>query len=409
MPKYSCLALFCLALQVGCDPSSPQAKAPVGVSPAEVSSPSAPPVVPSVPLTEAQKNSFVENALKIAKGNGPSNDFLDTETLFSRTADVAGISEVQRKRQFMEGARKGYANNSLAKNISDAVRNGGSFVFLRFSQRDGHETAIFRFLTNGGLSYYEFALPSSNATNPTLSSDVYVYVSSDWLSETSAKIVLQLKAAEDPSMLNRLFRSAGLTKNDSGKFGSLLDQAKHKNWPGVISAYDNLPQKMKESRLCLMFLYNAAMSLKDDAKLSRVVEDLRKYCTNDPGIDLLSLDYYIERKEFGKAMAALESLDRAVGGDPYLDVLRGSVAFQAGDYDQAIAAGNRAAERDPNSDGALFVVARATQAKRDFAQTAAAFKKLQALGLVTPADVAAAAEFTAFAASPEFQAWQSGH
>jgi tetratricopeptide (TPR) repeat protein len=399
--------LIFLVCFLGCEPPKPKAKAVAGSGggPVVVSSG---PVVVAAPLSEAQKELFVSRMLSVARGENQPQDFLDADQLFSRTADIAGVPSAQRE-AFISGTKRGYATNSLSKIIVGETSKGGSFHFLRFSKRDGFETAIFRFIrADTALSYFEFAMPPSNATNFGVAPDVYAYISSEWMSQTSANVSLQLRAAEDPSVLNKLFRSAGLSSSDANTFKTIIDKGKIQDWRGVITAYHALPAAMQQSKICLMFRFNAATRLQDNVEITSVVEDLRKYCGNDAGIEFLSLDYYLIRKEFGKAMNSVDSLERFVGVDPYIDVLRGNISLQAGDTDQALVAGKRAAEREPTLEAAQMLVATAALSRSDFASLASAFRALQKMGKVTVADVEANAAYAQFRESPEFAAWRDG-
>ena len=49
---------------------------------------------------------------------------------------------------------------------------------------------------------------------------------------------------------------------------------------------------------------------------------------NDAMIDLISVDAYILRKAYDKALEAIDRVDKAIGRDPYLKVLRGNVLLR---------------------------------------------------------------------------------
>ena len=55
----------------------------------------------------------------------------------------------------------------------------------------------------------------------------------------------------------------------------------------------------------------------------------------DPGLDLLSITYYTDKKDFARARECVDRLETAVGGDPYLDVTRAAINRAAGKYEEA--------------------------------------------------------------------------
>lgn len=405
MNRTSLLITVALFTVVGCEPAKPKAKTTTSNA-AGAASPSAAPSPPGNPLTDAQKQAFVDRVLAVVKGQA-QGDLIDPEIVFAKVADLTETPSAKR-RSFIDTAKQGYFTNTVASNIAAPVKAGGSFDFIRYSQRDNVETAIFRLIrADTAFAYYEFALPAKESISTLLAPDVYIYVNSQWLSQISADIMLQIGAVESPSLLNKLFRSSGLGSSDAKKLSKIIASSRAEKWKEVISTYEELPKEMRQSKVCLMFRFKAASSLSDPSEITAVIEDLRKFCPNDPGIEILSLDYYTLRKEYGKAMRAIDSLDRSVGGDAYIDVLRGNISLQANDFDQAIASGKRALEKEPSLLAAYDVVALSAQAKGDFAEVVTYMKVLQSRGVITPDSIAGVPDFAPFVASGEYKAWKA--
>jgi tetratricopeptide (TPR) repeat protein len=390
---------------VGCEPAKPKAKA-TAFNPASTSSNSAASSPPANSLSAEQKQLFVDHVLAVANGQ-KQGDMIDPDIVFAKVADFTETPAAKRQ-SFINTAKQGYFTNTVASNLTAQVKAGGNFVFLRYSQRGNVYTAIFRLIrADTAFAYYEFALPAQESKTALLASDVYLYSNSQWLSQISADLMLQIGAVESPSLLNKLFRSSGLGSNDSKKLSRLIASAKAQNWQEVIATYNELPKEMKQSKVCLMFRFNAATNLQDPNEITSVINDLRKFCPNDPGIEILSLDYYTIRKEYGKAMSALDSLDRSVGGDAYIDVLRANIFLQANDLDQAIAVGRKAIEQEPTLVTAHDLLAQAAQAKGDYAMVSAEMRTLQSMGVVTPDSIESLPDFAPFVASSEFKAWKA--
>lgn len=227
------------------------------------------------------------------------------------------------------------------------------------------------------------------------------------MSQTAAGITLQIKAAEDPSVLNKFLRSSGLTATDSKQFGEMLDLAQAQDWQGVLTAYHGLATEMKQTKICLMIRLNAAMNLQFEKEITTTFEAIQKLVGDKSGIDLISLDYFFYRREFDNAFAAVERLEQTVGGDPYLDFVRAGISLAANDYDNAIIAARRAAKREPSLFQTHLLIAKASQAKGDFKMVAEEMKKLESLGRATPSELLDSPNFAPFVASPEFQAWKA--
>ena len=66
-----------------------------------------------------------------------------------------------------------------------------------------------------------------------------------------------------------------------------------------------------------------------------MLEDFRKYYSQDPCLDLLLIDYYTLKKDYAQAIPCVDRLDKSVGGDPYLNVLRAASTSAAGHLNEA--------------------------------------------------------------------------
>src|SRR5262249_28440975 len=74
----------------------------------------------------------------------------------------------------------------------------------------------------------------------------------------------------------------------------------------------------------------------------------------DPAVDIVSIDYYVLKKQFKEALDCVERLDKAVGGDPYLFVLRANLLLESGQFTDAIAAVDKALKQEPKLEEAYW-------------------------------------------------------
>ena len=91
----------------------------------------------------------------------------------------------------------------------------------------------------------------------------------------------------------------------------------------------------------------AAQATNDDGLYLAAMTDLGKTFPNDPSVELTAIDAYILRKEHEKALAAIDRLDKRVGGDPYLKSIKAGVLFDQGKHEEAARFAQSAVDAEP--------------------------------------------------------------
>jgi predicted Zn-dependent protease len=80
----------------------------------------------------------------------------------------------------------------------------------------------------------------------------------------------------------------------------------------------------------------------------KLIELYQANYPNDPAIELAAVDYYVNTEQFDSAVRSIDSVDKVVGGDPYLDTIRARVHLQQGDLKAARAAAERSLKKCPD-------------------------------------------------------------
>ncbi|MEJ7639603.1 MAG: hypothetical protein WKF75_16915, partial [Singulisphaera sp.] len=154
----------------------------------------------------------------------------------------------------------------------------------------------------------------------------------------------------------------------------------------------------------LLLRLQAAPNLGDE-EYTAVIEDFRKYHPDDPCLDILSIDTSILKKDYAKALASIDRLDKAVGGDPYLDSLRANVYLDGQKPDAARQAARRALEREPTLIDAYWSLVAISLKEREFAET---LELLNAIGEkfdIVFEDLGTMPEYAEFVETPQYQQW----
>jgi hypothetical protein len=117
------------------------------------------------------------------------------------------------------------------------------------------------------------------------------------------------------------------------------------------------------------------------------------------------VDAFLLRGEHDKSLAALDRLEKAVGGDMFLDVMRGNILFAKGDTDAAKRHGNKAIKADPSLYAGHDLLLTIALKENDHAETARRLAVFQDRFNMDFGDLSGAEGMAAFRQSPEYKAW----
>ena len=244
---------------------------------------------------------------------------IDTDVLFERALKGVEVS-AELKKSFSEGGKQSI--QSFPNQVIQTLSSGGSYKLLRVHVVDGEVRALFRMLADSaGVNYHDMVL-IPNKDKGFAIADVYVVVSGEFFSQTMKRLLFDTLAV-DPKKLKEGDISPA-TLDGIGRLRSLSELLKTQKHAELLTEWEKLPEAMKKDKGVFMFRFVAATALmdKDPKGYEKVMEDFQKFFPNDPTGDLILMDTWLIKKKYKEFQNSIDRLDKAVGGDPYLDVLR---------------------------------------------------------------------------------------
>jgi predicted Zn-dependent protease len=119
------------------------------------------------------------------------------------------------------------------------------------------------------------------------------------------------------------------------------------------------------------------------------------------------IDAKFLRKDYVKCLAAVESLNKRLGGDPYLDLFRANVAMAQGKTDEAKQYFEAVVAGVPGIVQPYFALVELSMMQKNFAETARLMTFLEnEAGIRFPDDLSGTPVFAEFSKSKEYTAWQ---
>lgn len=205
---------------------------------------------------------------------------------------------------------------------------GHSMRYLRTNWNDGSPRAIFRHVSfDGELEYVEFIL-CTDAEGRVRVCDQYNHYGDGLLSP----VVQRYVRSATTGFTERLFR--GLLRVDESQTrwaDSLRPLLRRERNEEVLRSYDTIPAADRDRWNVQAIRLRAARALGDSLYKPAVAHAYALF-KDTPGYELLAVWYFMAFEKYDSALTAIERVDASVGGDPYMDVMRGWIRALKQDY-----------------------------------------------------------------------------
>ena len=259
------------------------------------------------PLTKAEALDFAKKVeISIGKRDGKMLDDAIDQKAFYKKMNLESGSDA---RSFQAGLKKGM---NMGTKITESLSAKGSYDLVKHYEKDKIHHLLFRLYDEGSLNYHDYELTRAN-DQPKVA-DIYIYMSGENLSETLKNLFTQFKdefkAGADHETASWIKRMPDIR--------SLINKGKQKE---ALDIYNSMPQKVRNGRMFQIIHVEISSGLSGD-EYSRAISEYQTLYPNEPNMQLILIDGYILRKEYGKALDAVNELDKMIDKDPLLDFHR---------------------------------------------------------------------------------------
>ncbi|KAB1159581.1 hypothetical protein F7018_04525 [Tenacibaculum aiptasiae] len=203
------------------------------------------------------------------------------------------------------------------------IEKDASYDYLNIvKDKEGEYYLLFRLYGNG-LNYHKHLIKEIDGEIRIV--DTYISLTGEYLSDTFG------------SIYKGVLYKGGLLKslskgNNNDSMSDLLKIQKIRNLRSegkLQEAHDLYNTLSEEGKKKKIFQLSNLLTLADldEVKYAKAIETYEKQFPNDVSLYLVSIDGYILGEKYDEALQAVDNLDKAIGGDSFLNFIRGNIYF----------------------------------------------------------------------------------
>jgi len=283
---------------------------------------------------------FAQNfSERAVRGTVTTEEVLDLGALADRS--LKGVRSSPKLREEMERGLQ----NGLGPMFVAQFRQVKNLRLLNVRREGTDVRAVFRVIGGEGSLNYVELLCEPRAGRRICAVDVFNWTTGEYVSETMRHMVGVMEQ-QKPTALDRITGKEDPNVEMANAINEMNRLAKAGQWEAVLKRYAQLPPKLQREKVFAVHRARAAAKVDQNEYL----EALKFWQVNfprDPSIDLISLDALTHKGKYDVALEMVERLDRNIGGDPFLEVMRAVLRQKLGQPDVAKARVKEALRREP--------------------------------------------------------------
>ena len=342
----------------------------------------------------------------VATGNkSVLNALIDWDAIFAAsTADLDAPATVVSG--WIQEMKQSLATNpGFADAVIQNAKAGGQFDYLRTRISHGRQVILFRMIGAGaqGVNYIEFII-KQGPDRKVRAANIYPYMSGEFTTESIRRALLPAAASASRSFLAKLVTKEQDFVLDIPKIKPIADAIIQGKKKEAMRLLDELRPETRKTKMVLLLRTQAAQAAGEKEYLA-TLEEFRSLFPNDACLDLQLIDYYTLTKKPEEALKCIDRLDRSVGGDPYLNYMRASLATERGDRAEARRLGELVVKEEPSFKQAYFFLLGLSLQDKQHIETLTQLKRLHEKQGVTFKDLSTVKEYADFVKSAQYKEW----
>lgn len=297
--------------------------------------------------------------------------------------------------------------NDIAAKIIKLVKEGSQFRCLRIHTREGKKCILFRLMNSSkpSLDYFEFE-PARQANGKVLVNDCYSYRSGETNTQRIRDHYLFLApTASEASRRGKIEESVYDLAEHERHISEMAAFTDAGDWQSALRLYDLLPNAIQNTKYVLLTRLAAATQA-GGQEFEDALNALHTALPNDRCWDFFHFDYYLAKHQYAETRAAIDRLDKQLGGDSYQDARRSLTYYMEKNYKQAREFAQKSIDAEDNVLLPYALLLQTALAEKNFDETARLLIAMEAKSLMKfPEDLTTVPVYAEFVESPQYQTW----
>lgn len=374
------------------------------LAPADSPAPNVPLV--GAPITDEEARNFAESLERaVVERDGKSiSDLLRNVEFSKRMISDLGLPEEDMRIMMRDVEVIAKSDNPL-RSVCKVLDDGGSFKLLRVRTIGERKTALFRLIIDdAAFNYIEVHL-ARFPDGAVGMEDFYNFFTGEMLSQTVRRIMIPIERARFVRPVSEMDR---LLIDNLPTVRQMIKALSARSFDECIKDYSALPQALRENKSLFLMYLRATAELGDDGRDAwlKGVERIRQVYPEDRSIDLLSIDYFVSKKQFDEALKSVARVEKAVGGDARLVVKRAEIQRLAGRYMESLGLIREAIQQEPTLEEAYWSAIDLSLAEKKNADTLSWLKQIVLTFDNEVEDLEKNEQYADFVKSPQYREWQ---
>jgi predicted negative regulator of RcsB-dependent stress response len=363
------------------------------------------------PISDKEASQFAEQLIATIRERKTDqfDGLLDWETLSNKVTDGIDAPAAARN-AFRDEIRTGTnAPSGIWNRLATQVAQGGRLDMLHVRHKGQETFVLIRYILpdEGGVNYHEY--PLKRAADGTIrATDLDIYAVGESLAQIYRRSYIQTTGALNRGVLARLAGQESDFAKHMDEYLAIVEANQAGDQAKVLKLYNALPVSVKKDRSLLTLRIFAAQKV-DENEYMKAMNDFEEWFPNDVALLLITVDRDLLQKKYDHCQRSLDAMEKKVGGDPYVDVLRGGVHLAAEDTTAAKKDYERAFKRDPTLTVAAFARIGLALKEQDNATILKFLQELENKSGMAINDLRTLPAYADFIKSPEFAKWEASH
>ena len=295
-------------------------------------------------------------------------------------------------------------SGGLVAQVSQVVEQGGGYKFLRMYDQAPLRGVVRLLPPAGGVNYHTLYFAEDDEGQHRIV-DIGVAVSGERLTQTLRRGFLALLAESEGDWSPFLTETEQLYAEHVTDLRAMAVALSQEELGRVDGLYGELPSALQRDHGVLMLRLQSAR-VRGVSEFAAALAAMRGDSESSVAANLFAIDGWLQLNRPDAALESIELIETAVGGDPYLQVVRGDVQYRAGNLEAAELAARRAIEEDPDLQNAYWQLTTISLDQGDFETTADMLTRIAQRFDIEFQDLRDVPEYNEFVRSAEYRAWR---